>query len=882
MATVRTAAGAGGAIAAAMLVSCGGSGIGDPPAPPPPAQNSAPTITVNSTASVDENDAGAVITSVETSDADGDTVTVTLDDGRFEISDGNLKLKEVESLDYEAAASVEVTITASDGMDSTTATVTVSVNDVRSDVQFTDVTAASGILFTRGYVDTGMESEFAQDADVREFGGGVAAGDYDNDGWVDLFILRGDVGPNLLYRNIQNNTFQDMAESAGVAFTKSPTENYKHSGPGFADMDGDGHLDLFIGGIEGDPAKIYRNEGDGSFSDVTEGSGLEAMNARYTISSAFGDYDLDGRLDMFLSHWGTARSWEDNDPPENTGNLWRNISGPDGVIRFTDVSIASGISPSIIDEKDREAFDGARNDYTFSPTFARITGDLYPDLVIAGDFVTSRYYANDGDGTFTNATDSEVIIDRNGKGSALGDYDGDGDLDWFVSAIWTDPDTRTERFFTVGNRLYRNNDGVFSDVTLDAGVRDGSWGWGSCFADFDNDGDLDLYQTNGWVPTEDLAAYNFDTDTSRLFISDGEGLFTELSQEAGIIDYERGHGIVCGDFDNDGDVDIFQMHRNQTNAGTVWRNDTAVNNHFIVKLNGLSPNTAAAGARITLTVNGENQLREIMIGSNFTSQNPLTQVFGLGSNIQADLTVEWPDGQITTENNLAANELHTFDHPLPCEPAVAPAVALMFTCDFHRGALGFVADFAEYPPANKEIFKLTSDYRPLPSPLESKSALFISGVNHSADLLMFFKGQIGGLVPGALYDVSVSVEIASDTPSGCFGIGGAPGESVWIKAGATAVEPLPVIKGSYLRMNIDVGNQSVGGDHAAVLGNIANSRICEQSRQWELKSFPGRATPLSVSTSPNGRIWLLFGVDSGFEGMTEVYFTRASVTLRPK
>ena len=112
---------------------------------------------------------------------------------------------------------------------------------------------------------------------------------------------------------------------------------------------------------------------------------------------------------------------------------------------------------------------------------------------------------------------------------------------------------------------------------------------------------------------------------------------------------------------------------------------------------------------------------------------------------------------------------------------------------------------------------------------------------YSDDLFMFFKGQIDGLVPGARYAAAVSVEIATDTPAGCFGIGGAPGESVWIKVGATAIEPLPVLEGTYLRMNIDIGNQANGGDHAVVLGDIANSRRCEQSPQWERKSFPGQS-----------------------------------------
>ena len=214
-------------------------------------------------------------------------------------------------------------------------------------------------------------------------------------------------------------------------------------------------------------------------------------------------------------------------------------------------------------------------------------------------------------------------------------------------------------------------------------------------------------------------------------------------------------------------------------------------------------------------------------------------------------------------------------------PARATAEEITQTFDFSRGEHGFVADFADYPPDNEEIFELTSDHRPLPSPLESEPALYLSGVNRSDDLFMFFKGQVGGLVPGVPYSVAVSVDIATDTPAGCFGVGGPPGESVWIKAGASEVEPLPVLEGSYLRMNIDVGRQSNSGDNAVVLGNMANTRNCEQPRQWERKSFPARSIPEAVSASANGRVWLLFGIDSGFESRTEVYFTRASVTLTP-
>jgi hypothetical protein len=210
-----------------------------------------------------------------------------------------------------------------------------------------------------------------------------------------------------------------------------------------------------------------------------------------------------------------------------------------------------------------------------------------------------------------------------------------------------------------------------------------------------------------------------------------------------------------------------------------------------------------------------------------------------------------------------------------------PSDALTFSFDFSRGPQEFVAGFADYPPDHADSYELTSGYRALPPPLEAQSALFLSGVNRSDDLFMFFKGRVDGLPPGARLGVTVSVEIATDTPAGCVGVGGAPGESVWIKAGATAVEPLPVRDGSHLRMNIDIGRQSNSGAQAVVLGDIANSRSCEQPRRWEHKSFADRPTPMAISVPADGRAWLLFGADSGFESRTTIYFTRAAVTFTP-
>ena len=528
-------------------------------------------------------------------------------------------------------------------------------------ISFVDATAASGIDYVNGFATAVSHVMIPRIAPS-----GVASGDYDQDGDIDLFIVRGDIGPNLLYRNTGNLVFEEVAAAAGIAFTKSATENYRHSGPMFADMDGDRDLDLFLGGLDSDPSLVFENNGDGTFSDVTVGSGIDQMAVEQTISAAFGDYDLDGDLDLFVAHWGTPRDFS---APGDTEHLWRNDTDGTG-IKFQSVSESANISPSILTLPD-DLITGTGRDFVFSPTFARINDDLYPDILSVADFNYSKYFINDQIGTFSNATDTEVIIDGNGMGSAVADYDNDGDLDWFVTSIECHLDPNSEDpvsecefgiMSQIGNRLYRNNDGAFVDVTDQAGVASGGWGWGACFIDFENDGDLDIYHTNGWPYTNNVN--DFENDASRAFVSDGAGQFVERSAEIGLVDTEEGRGVVCADFDNDGDVDILLLHRSDIVAATLWRNDTDDNNFLSVKLNGATPNTEAAGARITIAYDGVTRMREISIASNFVSQNPTVQVFGIGSAAQVDeVTIQWPDGRETVLSNIQAGQFITVDHP---------------------------------------------------------------------------------------------------------------------------------------------------------------------------------------------------------------------------
>jgi hypothetical protein len=485
---------------------------------------------------------------------------------------------------------------------------------------FVDVTAAAGFTYQHGFVGL-VGDDFGFDQFNRRISGGVAAGDYDRDGWIDVYAVRGDIGANLLFHNSGDGTFQEMASFAGVAVTGE-----KGSGPSFADIDGDGWLDLLINGVEETGARLFRNLGDGTFTEITSSSNL-VMN-RNAFSSAFGDFDLDGDLDILQSHWQHL-GIQCTQPC--TKHLWANNGS--GV--FTDMDT----SAEVIYTDD---------DHTFTPNFADLDNDGLPDLLYSSDFGSTRVFLNDGDGTFTDVTDPAVFTDQYGMGSAIGDYDNDGDLDWFVSSIF-DGETAT------GNRLYRNHgDGTFDDVTETAGVRNGYWGWGSCFADIDNDGNLDLFHVNGFSSISGFGDYS--TDPSRLFMSNGDGTFTERSAELGLVDTGQGRGVICFDYDRDGDIDLFVANNSQ--APALYRNDGGNANHFLsVHLLRPGGGPTVIGSRIYLTVGAVTQMREVHAGSNFVSQNPEEAHFGLGAATTVDqLQIQWPDGSTDIYSNVAGDQ----------------------------------------------------------------------------------------------------------------------------------------------------------------------------------------------------------------------------------
>jgi hypothetical protein len=523
---------------------------------------------------------------------------------------------------------------------------------------FVDVTAASNISYRVGY--TRPFQTKGQRAVSESTFGGAAAGDCDGDGDIDLFITYGNTdapngggGPNRLYLNQlaeqgEGLQFKDIAEQAGVANTRRDGKgNDRHSGPAFADMDGDGDLDLFLGGIYSDPSKIYANDGTCRFTDVTSNSPeIEHMLATHTISASFGDYDLDGDLDMFLTHWATPDTvyvGDDNRLGESE-HLWRNESDESG-IRFINVSEETGISDVTWQTRADAFYIWPQDaDFTFTATFARLNDDLWPDIAIAADFGTTQVAINKG-GTFLSLDNPAMKNVQFGMGSALGDYDNDGDLDWFVTSI-EGPGDDEIGLYPHGNRLF-SNDGsptLFADDTDELGVADGSWGWGACFLDIDNDSNLDIYHTNGWSEPF-LGHVVWRTASPRVFVKNPAGTYTNESESLGLGPQDSSRGVVCADFDNDGDTDILELTDSAGNSARLWENRTAAagRNSLRIRLEGLPPNTEAAGARILVRTGDTQQMREIMIGSNFTSQNPSVQVFGLGSAASVDeILVEWP------------------------------------------------------------------------------------------------------------------------------------------------------------------------------------------------------------------------------------------------
>jgi enediyne biosynthesis protein E4 len=521
--------------------------------------------------------------------------------------------------------------------------------------RFTDVAKQAGLTEPTIYGPADKKNYI-----IEVVGCGVACLDFDNDGWLDLLVLSGTrlegTPPgttNRLYQNNRDGTFTDVTAKAGL------TRSGWASAVTVGDYDNDGFDDLFI--TYYGQHVLYHNNGDGTFTDVTAKAGLRQDGIRYGSGCTWVDYDRDGRLDLFVATYLSTTLEKLPKPGENTDCRWKGVPvncGPRGLPpgfvqlfhnngdgTFTDVSRQSGVA-------------AAAQSYPMTTVAADYDNDGWPDIYVACDSTPSWLFRNQRDGTFREealergVALSEDGVEQAGMGVAVGDYDLDGDLDIFKTHFADDT-----------NVLYRNDGkGYFDDFTIRAGlaVETRFVGWGAGIVDLDNDGFPDLFVVTGSVYPEverTLPAYPFRTPRL-VFRNLGDGRFEELIDEAGsgVAAPHTSRGCAFGDFDNDGDMDVLVMNMNE--PPSLLRNDVSSGGHWLkVLLAGVTSNRSAIGARVTARYGDRTQAQEVTAQSSFYSANDRRLHFGLGPATTVELTIRWPNGAAERIPGVDADQL---------------------------------------------------------------------------------------------------------------------------------------------------------------------------------------------------------------------------------
>jgi enediyne biosynthesis protein E4 len=523
------------------------------------------------------------------------------------------------------------------------------------DAHFVDVAGEAGLAFPVIYGEP-HNSDYI----LESVGCGCAFFDYDNDGWMDIFLLSGTrlagappEASNRLYKNNRDGTFTDVTEKAGLH------EVGWASGVCVGDYNNDGSEDLFCTYFGQN--KLYRNNGDGTFTDVTKQAGLSNEVPRWGAGCTFFDYNRDGYLDLFVSNYLQFDLAHIPKPGANSNCNWKGIPvecGPRGLPTgyhslyrnngdgtFTDVSQPAGISK-------------LRESYGMTVVAADFDNDGWPDVYVACDSTPSLLLMNNRDGTFREegvvrgVALSEDGMEQAGMGIGVGDYNLDGALDLFKTHFADDT-----------NGLYRNDGkGNFDDVTLAAkiGVETHYICWGAGIVDLDNDGWPDLFMVTGSVyPQVEAKLPNYPNLTPRaVFRNLGNGTFEELMQEAGpgVAAKHCSRGCAFGDFDNDGDLDILVVNLNE--PPSLLRNDLRGSHHWLkLKLMGTKSNRSAIGARVLVRYGRKVQVQEVLSQSSFYSVNDTRLHFGLGAEKIADIEVRWPNGLEEKFKAVAADQL---------------------------------------------------------------------------------------------------------------------------------------------------------------------------------------------------------------------------------
>ena len=533
-----------------------------------------------------------------------------------------------------------------------------------AEIQFVDATAAAGITFR--HVDGRTGEKFL----IETLGSGALFFDFDVDGALDLYIVNATHIPppvsektlqihsplpqNILYRNNGDGTFTDITDRAGVGDTGYGV------GCAAADVNNDGYPDIYVTNYGRNC--LYYNNGDGTFTDVTQKSGVG--DERWGTSCAFLDYDLDGYLDLYVvnymkfsvaeNEWWETRGIRTYCSPTDQIAGSHFVSEPDILYRnngdgtFTDVTKTAGISHRAL------GLAVAVGDYD---------NNGYPDLHIANDMEADLFYHNNGDGTFTETADltgtgyDENGFPGSGMGNAFGDYNNDGYLDLVVSNASGLPAL-----------LYQNeNAAFFTDVSFVSGIGAVTlpyFKWAAEFLDYDNDGLLDLFVANGHLQ-ENISRFSESTypQTDLVFRNvhrqDGTYHFTDTSTEVGLAELPKkvSRAAAFGDYDNDGDIDIFLNNSNQ--HATLLRNEGGNSNHWLtIQPIGTQSNTSGIGTKIVVKAGNLSLTKEVRSGASYLSQSDLRVHFGLGKNsVVESLEIHWQSGLTERFSNVKSDQI---------------------------------------------------------------------------------------------------------------------------------------------------------------------------------------------------------------------------------
>ena len=500
---------------------------------------------------------------------------------------------------------------------------------------------------------------------VETTGCGIAFFDYDQDGWLDIFQVsattlegspRGQEPTCHLYHNNRDGTFRDVTAKAGLA------RSGWGQGVCIGDYDGDGWDDLFVT-YWGQNA-LYRNNGDGTFTDVTRKAGLVQQGARprWNTGCCFLDYDRDGHLDLFVANYVDVDLSQLPSPGSGKYCLWKGVPvmcGPRGLPPSTNLLYHNNGDGTFTEVSARAGILRTPGHYAFTALTGDFDNDGWPDIYVACDSTPSILYHNNRDGTFKDVAIPAGCAynddgqEQAGMGASAGDYNCDGWLDIFKTNFSDDTCS-----------LYRNErDGSFTDATFSAGMGLNTryLGWGCGFADLDNDGWLDVFAAHGHVyPEVERAGVDVPYQEPKVVYRNlRNGRFEDVSGRAGpgVALRRSSRGVAFGDFDNDGDLDI--VINNSGDVPTLLRNDVVSQNHWLkVKAVGTRSNRTGLGARVTVVAGGHAQIEEVRSGGSYISQNDLRLHFGLGAATKADLVeVRWPSGQVDRLKDIESNQV---------------------------------------------------------------------------------------------------------------------------------------------------------------------------------------------------------------------------------